>query len=193
MALPEASIPEIRTQRLLLRGWREADLAPFAALNADPVVMEHFPGLLTREECDAFVGRIVDGWLAHGFGLWALERLEDGRFLGFTGLTRPRFDAPFMPAVEVGWRLAREAWGHGYGTESARAALVFGFDAVGLDEIVSFTSPANVRSWRVMERLGMRHDPADDFEHPRVPEGSSLRHHVLYRLRRDDWERARQG
>lgn len=182
------SIPEIRTERLLLRGWREADLPAFAAMNADPAVMEHFPALLSRAESDGFVGRAVAGWAANGFGLWAVERSDDGAFLGFTGLTRPRFDAPFMPAVEVGWRFARDAWGRGHATEAARASVAFGFGIVGLDEIVSFTSPANVRSWRVMERLGMTHDPADDFDHPRVPEGSPLRRHVLYRLRRSDWE-----
>lgn len=158
-------------------------------MNADPEVMEHFPTVLTREESDGYVGRVMESWGANGFGLWAIERLEDGTFVGFTGLTRPRFDAPFMPAVEVGWRFARDAWGRGYATEAARASIAFGFDVVGLDEIVSFTSPANVRSWRVMERLGMTHDPADDFDHPRLPEGSPLRRHVLYRLRRSDWER----
>ena len=186
-------IPHVRTERLLLRGWRDADLVPFAAMNADPGVMEHFPALLSRDESDGDLGRVIEGWAANGFGLWAVERSADAAFLGFTGLTRPRFDAPFMPAVEIGWRFARQAWGSGYATEAARAALAFGFDTVGLDAIVSFTSPANERSWRVMERIGMTRDPADDFDHPRLPEGHRLRRHVLYRLRRPDWERARQG
>ncbi|MES1239233.1 MAG: GNAT family N-acetyltransferase, partial [Chloroflexota bacterium] len=124
----------------------------------------------------------------NGFGLWVVEAAGDGTFLGFTGLTRPRFDAPFMPAVEVGWRFARHTWGKGYATEAARAALGFGFEVLGLEEIVSFTSPANERSWRVMERLGMTHDPADDFDHPRLPEGHRLRRHLLYRLPRAAWE-----
>jgi ribosomal-protein-alanine N-acetyltransferase len=188
VGVPSSRIPEVRTERLLLRGWRAEDLPVFAAMNADPEVMEHFPALLTSEESDGFVGRVVAGWAANGFGLWAVEQVGDGTFLGFAGLTRPRFDAPFMPAVEVGWRFARRAWGKGFATEAGRASLAFGFDVVGLDVIVSFTSPANVRSWRVMERLGMTHDPSDDFDHPRVAEGSPLRRHLLYRLRRADWE-----
>jgi ribosomal-protein-alanine N-acetyltransferase len=122
--------------------------------------------------------------------LWALERVEDGAFLGFTGLSRPSFEAHFTPAVEVGWRLARHAWGHGFATEAARAALRFGFETVGLEEIVSFTVPANVRSRAVMERIGMHHDPSDDFDHPKLPAGHPLRAHVLYRLRRADWQPA---
>lgn len=171
------------TEHLVLRRWTKADLAPFAALNADPEVMQHFPAPLTRSESDAFVERIDAGFLADGFGLWAVEVRATGEFIGFTGLSRPRFSAPFMPAVEVGWRLTRSAWGHGYATEAARAALAYGFGPAGLSEIVSFTTPANVRSRAVMERLGMTHDDADDFDHPMLAEGDPLRRHVLYRLR----------
>jgi RimJ/RimL family protein N-acetyltransferase len=160
---------------------------PFARLNADPEVMRHFPGTLSQASSDRLVDAIVDGWRLHGFGLWAVTRLEDGAFLGFTGLSRPSFEAHFTPAVEVGWRLARDAWGHGYATEAARAALAFGFETLGLEEIVSFTVPANVRSRAVMERLGMIHDPADDFDHPKLPDGHHLRRHVLYRLSREHW------
>jgi RimJ/RimL family protein N-acetyltransferase len=181
-------VPEIRTERLRLRGWRQPDLQPFAEMNADVEVMEHFPAPLTRAESDGLVDRFRERWAEDGHGPWVVERLEDARFLGFVGLMTPRFDAPFMPAVEVGWRLARMAWGHGYATEAARAALAYGFEAVGLREIVSFTVPANSRSRAVMERLGMVRDPTDDFDHPRLPEGSPLRRHVLYRLRRADWE-----
>lgn len=181
------------TARLVLRGWRDADRRPFAALNADPEVMAHFPSPLAASASDRLVEAIVEGWAANRFGLWAIERVEDGAFLGFTGLSRPSFDAPFMPAVEVGWRLARFAWGHGYASEAARAALAFGFESVRLEEIVSFTVPANERSQQVMERIGMSHDPADDFDHPKLPFGHPLRRHVLYRLRRTDWEQRGGG
>ena len=156
-------------------------------MGADPEVMEHFPSLLDRAESDALVDRASAGWIANGFGLWALELRADGQFVGFAGLSRPSWEAHFTPAVEVGWRLARGAWGHGYATEAATAALAFGFETVGLDEIVSYTVPANVRSRAVMERLGMTRDSADDFDHPRLPAGSPLRRHVLYRLARAAW------
>jgi ribosomal-protein-alanine N-acetyltransferase len=175
-------VPE--TDRLILREWRKADRAPFAAMNADPAVMEHFPAPLTRSQSDAFVERITEHLAEHGFGLWALERRSTGEFLGFTGLAVPRFAAHFTPAVEVGWRLSRQAWGRGYATEAARAALNAGFSDFGLAEIVSFTVPANLRSRAVMERLGMTHEEADDFDHPALPLDSPLRRHVLYRLRR---------
>jgi ribosomal-protein-alanine N-acetyltransferase len=169
---------------LLLRGWREDDRAPFAALNADPEVMQHFPATLSRAESDALVDRIDAMFAEHGFGLWAVEVRASGEFIGFVGLAAWDFEAHFTPAVEVGWRLARSSWGHGYATEAAREAVTFGFDEAGLDEIVSFTSPGNTRSRAVMERLGMTRDPADDFDHPRLPVGHPLRRHVLYRLPR---------
>ncbi|MFL5725788.1 MAG: GNAT family N-acetyltransferase [Chloroflexota bacterium] len=180
-------IPRLTTARLLLREWSKEDLEPFAALNADPRVMEHFPSVLTRDESDALVRRIEVRWSDDGLGLWAVERHEDGRFLGFTGLTPPSFEASFTPCVEIGWRFGVEAWGHGYATEAARAALAFGFAERGLMEILSWTVPANLRSRAVMERLGMTHDPADDFEHPNIPAGSALSRHVLYRLTRAAW------
>jgi RimJ/RimL family protein N-acetyltransferase len=155
-------------------------------MNADPRVMEYFPGLLSRQESDAFVRRIEATFRERGYGLWVVERRADGAFLGFAGLIDQTFEAPFRPAVEVGWRLAAEAWGNGYATEAAREAVRYGFEEAGLDEIVSLTTSANVRSRRVMEKLGMTRDPADDFEHPRVPPGP-LRRHVLYRLPRDRW------
>jgi RimJ/RimL family protein N-acetyltransferase len=165
----------IRTERLVLRQWRDDDRAPFAALNADPVVMEHFPSTMTREQSDAFVDFNIRTIRERGWGLWAVD--ADGMFIGFVGLNEPRF----MPGVEGGWRLARAAWGHGYATEAARAAVAFARDDLRLDEVVSFTATTNLRSQRVMQRLGMTHDPADDFDHPRV-EDARLRRHVLYRL-----------
>jgi RimJ/RimL family protein N-acetyltransferase len=175
---------ELRTPRLVLRQWREADLEPFAALNADPEAMRYFPAPLTRAESDALAARARAAIEERGYGWWAVEVVGAAPFIGFIGLAEPSFEAHFTPAVEVGWRLAREHWGKGYATEGARAALAFGFDELALDEIVSFTSVLNEPSWRVMERLGMTHDPAGDFDHPRLPPGHPLRPHVLYRLRR---------
>jgi RimJ/RimL family protein N-acetyltransferase len=146
--------------------------------------MRHFPAVLTRAESDAWALGAQALIAARGWGLWAVEVDRGAPFIGFVGLAQPRFDAHFTPAVEVGWRLAREHWGSGYATEAARAAISFAFDELGLDEIVSFTPVANDRSRRVMERLGMTHDPADDFDHPRLAHGDPLRRHVLYRLRR---------
>jgi RimJ/RimL family protein N-acetyltransferase len=174
------------TARVRLRAWRDADLAPFAALNADPVVMEHLPATLSRAESDAAAARIRRELAERGFGLWALELPGVAPFVGFTGLAVPLFEAHFTPCVEVGWRLAREHWGNGYATEAAHATLAFGFERLGLAEIVSFTAVGNVRSRRVMEKLGMQRDPADDFEHPALAPGHRLRPHVLYRIRRGE-------
>ncbi len=180
-------VPEVRTDRLVLRGWSAADRAPFAALNADPAVVEYLHGPLSPAASDALVDRIEAGWAEHGYGLWAVEVRADASFAGFVGLNRAGFEARFNPAVEVGWRLARPAWGHGYATEAGHAALGFAFDTVGLDEVVSFTTVANTRSRAVMERLGMRRDPRDDFEHPALARGDPLRPHVLYRLDQTRW------
>ena len=178
---------ELRTERLLLRQWRDEDLGPFAELNGDPKTMRFFPAPPSREESDQLAARERRQIEEEGWGLWAVEVVGGAGFVGFVGLARPSFEARFTPAVEVGWRLARDHWGHGYATEAGRAALAHGFEDLGLEEIVSFTSPLNEPSWRVMQRLGMSHDPADDFEHPRVPVGHPLRLHVLYRLSRADW------
>jgi RimJ/RimL family protein N-acetyltransferase len=176
--------PELQTARLRLRRWIEADPEPFAALNADPAVMEYFPDLLTREQSDSLITAIESGFEQRGFGLWAVEVRATGAFIGFTGLNEPSLEAHFTPAVEVGWRLARAAWGEGYATEAARASLAFGFEEVGLDQIVSFTSAENMRSRAVMERIGMTRSPDDDFEHPGLPITHPLRRHVLYRIGR---------
>lgn len=180
--MPDA--PELLTPRLLLRHWHPGDREPFAAMNADPEVMEHFPGLLSRAESDGLAARAEAALLSRGYGLWAVEERATGRFLGFTGLNPVTFGAPFVngPTVEIGWRLRRDAWGQGYAQEAARAARDFAFGGAGLRALVSFTSANNRRSSRVMERIGMTHDAADDFDHPRIPAGHRLRRHVLYRL-----------
>jgi RimJ/RimL family protein N-acetyltransferase len=181
------TVGTITTARLCLRLWRDEDLPTFAALNADPCVMEHFPGTLSRAESDAMVARNRDHFTAHEFGLWAVEVPGRATFIGFVGLAVPRFEAHFTPCVEIGWRLAAEHWGKGYATEAASAALDHAFGPLGLAEVVSFTAPANRRSRHVMERLGMPRSPADDFEHPSLPKGHRLRRHVLYRLSRAAW------
>jgi len=145
--------------------------------------MEHFPDCLTREQSDELIAKIEVGFEANGYGLWALELRATGEFVGFTGLAMATFDAHFTPAVEIGWRLDRSVWGKGYATEAAVAALAFGFEDVGLAEIVSFTTVANARSRAVMERIGMTRDPADDFDHPGLPPGHPRRPHALYRLK----------
>jgi RimJ/RimL family protein N-acetyltransferase len=172
----------LRTERLLLRPWRDDDLAAFAAMSADPAVMEFLGPFADPAACQAWVKWARGHWDQHGFGQWVVEILGKASFIGVIGLAVVDYDAHFTPAVEVAWRLARAYWGHGYATEAARAALDHGFGELGLTEIVAVTVPANLRSRRVMERLGMTRDPADDYDHPNLPE-SPLKRHVLYRLR----------
>jgi RimJ/RimL family protein N-acetyltransferase len=181
----------LETERLILRPWREEDRAPFAALNADPQVMAYFPSTLDTDASNGIVDRVQVGFAEHGYGPWALEVKGGAPFIGFCGIWRPRFEAHFTPCIEIGWRLAFAAWGQGYATEASEAALEFGFERLGLAEIVAFATPDNRRSHRVMERLGMTYDPAGDFDHPNDPEGARRRH-VLYRLRRTSWQ-ARRG
>jgi ribosomal-protein-alanine N-acetyltransferase len=169
----------LTTARLKLRDWRDDDLPAFAALNADPEVMEFFPNTLTTEDSNAFAGRIRARIAEYNWGLWAVEVINGPAFIGFVGLSVPKFKAHFTPCTEIGWRLARTAWGYGYATEAARAALDYGFQILGLQEILSFTSSSNTKSRHVMEKLGMTNDPADNFDHPLV--GGPLRKHVLYR------------
>ena len=171
----------LRTERLILRRWVSKDRKPFADMNSDPGVMKYFPGVLSHEESDELADRIEEHFVTHGFGLWVVEIRDLASFAGFVGLLVPTFEAKFTPCVEIGWRLARAYWGYGYATEAASATLAFGFDQLGLDQIVSFTVPGNARSRRVMEKLGMTHNPRDDFDHPLLPEGHPLRRHVLYR------------
>jgi RimJ/RimL family protein N-acetyltransferase len=184
-------VTTLRTARLVLRPWTEVDREPFAAMNADPEVMEHFPGLMDRAASDAFLDRMVTHWAEYGFGLFAVD--APSGFLGFVGLAVPRFTLPVehraVPPVEIGWRLVRSGWGQGYASEAARAVLVQAFDDLALPEVLSFTAVRNTRSRAVMERIGMHRDPADDFDHPSLPEGSPLRRHVLYRLASEEFAR----
>ena len=171
------------TPRLTMRAWRRDDREPFAALNADPEVMRHFPSTLSRAKSDELADRIEDHFARHGFGLWAVEIPGVAPFAGYAGLSVPAFAAPFTPCVEIGWRLARAFWRQGYATEAARSVAVFAFETLRLPELVSFTVPDNAASRRVMEKLGMTRDPSEDFDHPSLPAGHPLRRHVLYRLR----------
>ncbi|MFF6783562.1 GNAT family N-acetyltransferase [Streptomyces sp. NPDC012510] len=171
---------ELRTDRLLLRHWRESDLAPWAAMNADPVVREYFPEVLTPEQSEASATRFQTDLDERGWGWWAVEVRATGEFIGFTGLDPVEEDMPFT-GVEAGWRLTRAAWGHGYATEAARAVVDFGFRRLALTEILAITTATNLRSQAVMRRLGMTRDPADDFDDPSAPEGP-LRRSVVFRL-----------
>lgn len=181
-ASPRLETERLETERLVLRRWWRSDREPFAAMNADPEVMEHFPAILNRAESDAMIEAIEAAFEQRHFGLWALEIAGTGDFVGFTGLAVPGFEAPFTPAVEIGWRLARPYWGHGYASEAARRVLRFAFGDLGLTGLVSFTAATNIRSQAVMKRIGMTHDPADDFDHPLLPEGHRLRRHRLWRI-----------
>ena len=181
--------PQLVTERLLLREWRDSDRPAYAALNADPEVMRHFPSTLTAQQSSEMIDRMISAWNERGFGLWAVERRDSGDFIGFVGLAVPLWEAPFTPCVEVGWRLAKEHWGNGFAPEAALAALHWAFaniDPPG-GEIVSFTTEANVNSQRVMAKIGMRRDPDGDFDHPLVPDWSGRRH-VLYRIDRRQLE-----
>ena len=179
-------VATLRTERLLLRPWRTSDRGPFAAINADPKVMEHFPRTSTREETDLWVDKIAARMEQQGFGLWAVEVPGAADFIGFIGLN-PADAILGRPVLEIGWRLARDHWGRGYATEGARASLAHAFDVLGRDEVVSFATTANQRSRHVMEKLGLVRRPEDDFDHPGVPPNWSGRRHVLYRITREQW------
>ncbi len=166
-------------EQVILRQWRDSDLEPYAVMNADPEVMRYFPAVLSLEQSAASMAWQWALIERRGWGLWALE--VDGAFAGFAGLAVPTFEAPFMPCVEAGWRLRREYWGRGIAHRGALQALAYGFGVLKLPEIVSFTAAVNVPSRRLMERLGFVRDAANDFEHPAIPEGHELRHHVFYR------------
>lgn len=177
----------MRTERLVLRRWHDADRQPFARLNADTRVMEFIPSLLSEQESNSLVERIEAHFEQHGFGLYAVETRSEELFIGYVGLSVPTFQAAFTPCVEIGWRLSREYWGQGLATEAAREVVRYAFEELSLPELVSFTVPANSRSIGVMKKIGMTYDPKDDFDHPRLPVGHTLRRHVLYRLSRSAW------
>jgi RimJ/RimL family protein N-acetyltransferase len=180
---------ELHTRRCVLRQWKDSDLAPWCAMNADAEVRRWFPSLATEEQALGEASRCRDAIAQRGWGMWALEVPGAFAFAGFVGLNVPHYDAPWVPAVEIGWRLARAAWGQGLATEAAQAALGFGFAELALREIVAITVPGNAPSQRVMTRLGMTRDEAGDFDHPRVEPGHPLRRHVLYRLPQHAWQR----
>jgi RimJ/RimL family protein N-acetyltransferase len=177
----------LKTERLILREWNEADREPFAQMNADSRVMEYLGETMSRQQSDAVAGRIEAHFRAHGFGLCAADLAESGEFIGFIGLAVPAFEAAFTPCVEIGWRLAAEYWDAGLATEGAREIVRYAFEELGLPELVSLTAIGNERSRRVMAKLGMTHDAAENFDHPRLPAGDPLRRHVLYRLVREKW------
>lgn len=184
LAFP-GGMAELRTDRLVLRRWRDSDLEPWAAMNADPAVREHLGEPLTREQSDASVARFEADFGRRGYGWWAVELRATGEFIGFAGLDEVDDDLPFT-GVEIGWRLTRSAWGHGYATEAAKAALAYGFETLELPEILAVTTATNVRSQAVMRRIGMTRDPADDHDDLSAPEGP-LRPSVLYRIPRSSW------
>lgn len=172
----------IKTDRIILRSWKNSDLDLFAKLNADPEVMSYFPSPLSKEESDKLALLISQEIENHAMGLWALEIPGVSEFAGFVGIRHIPYKTPFTPAVEIGWRLAQEFWGQGYATEGAIEALKYGFDKMSLPEIVAFTYEGNMPSRRVMEKIKMTYDPEDDFDHPNLPKGHPLRKHVLYRM-----------
>jgi len=177
----------LETDRLALRRWRDSDLDPFAEMGTDVRVMEHFLSTVSKSESEQTIARIRQHFGEHGYGLWAVEVKSGAPFIGFVGLQHVAFEADFRPAVEVGWRLAFEAWGHGYASEAAQEALRFAFEDIALAEVVSFTVEGNHRSRAVMQRIGLSHYPGEDFDHPKIPEGHPLRRHVLYRIGCEQW------
>ncbi len=185
------TVPHLTSERLLLREWRDSDRAPYAALNGDPEVMRHYPFLLTPQQSDEMVDRLIAVWRDLGFGLWAVERLDTHAFIGYVGLFSPTWEAEFTPCVEIGWRLAKEHWGQGFAPEAAMAVLEWAFANVDLpgDRILSFTTVGNLNSQRVMQKIGMTRDEDGDFDHPLLPDWKDRRH-VLYRIDREQYHRS---
>lgn len=186
-------ILQLESARLLLRQWRDADLPAFAEMCADPQVMRYFPEPLSRLQSASLIGRVRGHFAEHGYGLWALERKDNGAFIGFTGLGSVGFDSHFTPAVEIGWRLGREHWGLGFASEAAWTCLRCAFGQLGLDEVVAFAASSNLPSEKVMQSIGMKRDGDDDFDHPLLPAGHPLERHMLYRISRSQWLETLQG
>ena len=184
---------KLLTDRLILRNWQETDYEPFAVMNADPRVMEFFPSLRSRAESDETAKRLQAHIDRHGFGFWALERRDNDRFIGFTGIVNVDFEAAFTPAVEIGWRLPVDQWGQGFASEAARCSLAVAFNDLGLEEVVSYAVVQNKRSRGVMERLGMHRDPAFDFDHPLVPQDWSMKRFAFYRIGAADYRDEKGG
>ncbi len=180
-------VVELETNRLKLRQWKESDFQPFAMINSDPDVMEYYPSPLSSSESDAMANKIKSLISERSWGFWAVETIAEGQFFGFVGLHVPTYELPVTPCVEIGWRLGKEYWGKGYATEAAKEALRFAFQKLDLNEIYSFASVSNQKSWKVMERLGMV-NTGNNFEHPIIPEGHALREHVLYKITRERWQ-----
>lgn len=177
----------ITTERLILRKFTPDDSDAFGAMNGDPQVMRYFPAIMTREASDGFLKRAIENWETVGFSWFALEMRDSGKLIGFTGLSRPPYETPFTPCVEIGWRLVPSAWGKGLACEAAHASLTFGFSDLAMDEIVSFTTVTNQPSQNLMKRIGMHRNPMDNFDHPMLANDHPLRAHVLYRLSREEW------
>jgi 3-dehydroquinate dehydratase/shikimate dehydrogenase len=180
----------IQTARLILRKWREEDLQAFAEMNADPIVREFFPSTLNKDESDQLALNIIKDINEQGWGFWALSTKDSDDFIGFIGLSKPTFQAHFTPTVEIGWRLAHHFWGKGYGTEGALAVLKYAFETLHLPEVTSFTAVQNVRSQKIMKKIGLHHDPVDNFDHPLLADGHWLKRHVLYRLTKEEWNKS---
>ncbi len=182
-----ASPVELRTPRVLLRAWKESDIGAWIEMNADPEVRQHFPSINTVEQSRSDAARIGGGIIQRGWGMWALEIPGEIPFAGFVGINPPAYPAPWQPAVEIGWRLARAAWHQGYATEAAAASLQFGFDVLELPQIIALSVTTNTPSHNVMTRLGMVRDVSADFVHPRVPEDWPLKMHIVHRISRETW------
>ena len=184
----KSSIPSLHTTRLILRQWQADDYPLFAELNASEEIMRYFPSTLSRDDSDAFAASLAAHIAEFGWGLWAVELKSTGRFMGFTGLHKVPNTLPYSPAVEIGWRFSDEYWHRGYASEAASRVLAYAFEELQLNEVVSFTSTVNKPSIKVMQRIGMS-DSGLNFQHPKVPASSSLCEHVLYKIKRADFER----